>query len=79
MILNSIKKRKIVLSVIFFIFLFWSVFAIKVLAKPIPHTACEWHYIGDTIITDCGYKITDGCPKCGREIRIFEKENNNEK
>lgn len=78
MILNSINKRKIILSVIFFIFLFWSV-VIEVLAKPIPHTACEWHYIGDTIITDCGYKITDGCPKCGREIRIFEKENNNEK
>ena len=43
-------------------------------AMPIPHSTCGWYYIGDSIVTDCGYKITDGCPNCGRKIRISEQE-----
>ena len=43
-------------------------------AKPIPHSTCGWYYIGDSIITDCGYKITDGCPNCGKKINISESE-----
>lgn len=49
-------------------------YAIDSHAKPIPHSICEWHYIGDTIVTDCGHKITDGCPFCAKKILIVESE-----
>ena len=47
-------------------------YAIDSHAMPIPHSICEWHYIGDTIVTDCGYKITDGCPFCAKKILIVD-------
>lgn len=55
---------------------FWSAVIVNINAKGIPHSKCVWYYIGENITTDCGYKIVDGCPNCGRNIyiNIGEKE-----
>lgn len=78
MILRNINKNtRIMIVTIFLIFIFWSLFTIKAVAKGIPNSKCEWHYIGESIVTSCGYKIVDGCPKCGREIYVYISEEEN--
>lgn len=78
MILHNIKKKhKIILSIIFLTLLLWLVFTINAVAKGIPNSKCEWHFIGETIVTDCGYKIVDGCPNCGKEIYVYISEEEN--
>lgn len=64
------KIKWILLTII--VIIFWLLACFPEQAKGIPNTKCEWHYINDTIITECGYKIVDGCPKCGKEIYLEE-------
>ena len=69
----DIKLASIILMIV--IYMVALLYAIDSHARPIPHSICEWYYIGDTITTDCGYKITDGCPFCAKKILILESEN----
>ena len=71
------KEKVIPVAIIFMMVVYLAaiIYAIDSHAQPIPHSTCEWHYIGDTIVTVCGYKITDGCPFCAKKILILESEN----
>ena len=74
---KGLEEKIIPIALIVCVLLFFAVVDYswsKTFAMPLPHSTCGWYYIGDSIVTDCGYKITDGCPNCGRKIRISEQE-----
>ena len=74
--MSLIKKyNKYIFLFILSILLSWILIGFNnfVIAKPIPGLlGCKWHYINDVMYTDCGHKMTDGCPYCGKKLFYME-------